>query len=118
MAMALARHTSLGLRRIDSFAGTQTVSVCGESAVRVGDDAFEHRDVDLVQVLDIQTSDASGMRPQLLELPAVPPDAIQNPAAGASSSRGGNCWQVAISRPETCNLPALSGATRPERIGP
>jgi NADP-dependent 3-hydroxy acid dehydrogenase YdfG len=56
MATASLTHTSLIGRRRGSFAGPQSVCVYRDSAVRLGDDAFEHRDVDLVQVLDVQTS--------------------------------------------------------------
>jgi hypothetical protein len=53
MATAPLTHTSLIGRRRHSLPSPQTVPVCGQSAIRLGDDAFEHRDVDLVQVIDV-----------------------------------------------------------------
>jgi hypothetical protein len=52
--MALLAHTSVIRRRSGSFAGTKTVRISCGSPVRLRDDGFEHREVDLVEILDVQ----------------------------------------------------------------
>jgi hypothetical protein len=92
------RQTSLLGRRSSSFPSAKTVRARGQGAIRLGHDAFEHREVDLVQILEVQASHASGVRAQLLELLVISANAIgeidaggglarSNPAAGASPSQ-------------------------------
>ena len=81
------RQTSLLGRRSSSFPSAKTVRARGQGAIRLGHDAFEHREVDLVQILDVQASHASGVRAQLLELLVISANAIGEIDAGGGLAR-------------------------------
>ena len=62
--------------RAGAIAGPEQVGVSGQGAVRLGHDGFEHREINRVEIVDVDASDAGGMRSQVLELQLVSSNAV------------------------------------------